>query len=62
MELYQLQSFITVAQTGSLSKAAVARNISLSGISKHIKMLEEEIRQYCRVSVQEPIGGVLACA
>lgn len=44
MELYQLQSFIAVAQTGSLSKAAVARNISLSGISKHIKMLEEDIR------------------
>lgn len=44
MELYQLQSFLAVAQTGSLSKAAVARNISLSGISKHIKMLEEEIR------------------
>jgi DNA-binding transcriptional LysR family regulator len=44
MELYQLQSFIAVARTGSLSKAAVARNISLSGISKHIKMLEEEMR------------------
>lgn len=43
MELYQLQSFIAVAQTGSLSKAAVARNISLSGISKHIKMLEEDV-------------------
>lgn len=43
MELYQLHSFIAVAHTGSLSKAAVARNISLSGISKHIKMLEEEM-------------------
>ncbi len=43
MEFYQLHSFIAVARTGSLSKAALARNISLSGISKHIKMLEEEM-------------------
>jgi DNA-binding transcriptional LysR family regulator len=43
MELYHLQSLIAVAHTGSLSKAATARNISLSGISKHIKMLEEEL-------------------
>jgi DNA-binding transcriptional LysR family regulator len=43
MELYQLASFIAVAQTGSLSKAAVLRNISLSGISKHIKLFEEDL-------------------
>lgn len=41
MELYLLQSFVAVARAGSLSGAAIARNISLSGLSKHIKMLEE---------------------
>lgn len=45
MELYQLKSFLAVVRTGSLSKAALPRNISLPGISKHIKMLEEEIGQ-----------------
>lgn len=43
MELYQLKSFLAVANTGSLSRAAVVRNISLPGISKHIKMLEEQM-------------------
>lgn len=43
MELYHLKSFIAVANTGSLSRAAVVRNISLPGISKHIKMLEAQI-------------------
>lgn len=43
MELYQLQSFIAVASAGSLSRAAEIRNISLPGISKHIKMLEESV-------------------
>ena len=42
MELYQLKSFLAVARSGSLSRAAVSRHISLPGISKHIKMLEEE--------------------
>ena len=45
MELYQLQSFLTVVRTGSLSQAALARNISLPGISKHIKMLEDHFGQ-----------------
>lgn len=43
MELYQLESFLAVVKTGSLSKAAVLRNISLPGISKHIKLLEEDL-------------------
>lgn len=43
MELYQLASFLAVARTGSLSKAAAVRNISLPGISKHIKLLEESL-------------------
>jgi DNA-binding transcriptional LysR family regulator len=43
MELYQIQSFIAVANAGSLSRAAEIRNISLPGISKHIKMLEESL-------------------
>lgn len=42
MELYQLKSFLAVARSGSLSRAAGIRNISLPGISKHIKMLEEQ--------------------
>ena len=41
MELYQLNSFLAVAHSGSLSRAAVMQNISLPGISKHIKLLEE---------------------
>lgn len=43
MELYQLESFLAVVRTGSLSKAAILRHISLPGISKHIKLLEEEL-------------------
>lgn len=43
MELYQLQSFLAVARYGSLSRAAASRHISLPGISKHIKMLEDEL-------------------
>ncbi len=43
MEIYQLESFLAVVRTGSLSKAAVQRNISLPGISKHIKLLEESL-------------------
>lgn len=42
MELYLLQSFVAVARVGSLSGAARSRNICLSGISKHVKLLEEE--------------------
>ena len=42
MELYLLQSFVAVARAGSLSQAATVRNISLSGISKHVRLLEEE--------------------
>jgi len=42
MELYQLKSFLAVVDDGSLSRAAISRHISLPGISKHIKMLEEE--------------------
>lgn len=41
MELYLLESFVAVAKSGSLSKAATVRNLSLPGLSKHIKMLEE---------------------
>lgn len=45
MELYHLHSFLAVVRTGSLSRAALSRNISLPGISKHIKMLEEYFGQ-----------------
>jgi len=54
MELYQLKSFLAVARTGSLSRAAVQRNISLPGISKHIKMLEEQFS--CPLFTRTPRG------
>lgn len=54
MELYQLKSFLAVVRTGSLSRAAVCRNISLPGISKHIKTLEELFG--CRLFVRTPKG------
>jgi len=54
MELYQLKSFLAVVRTGSLSKAAVLRNISLPGISKHIRMLEEQFG--CRLFTRSTRG------
>ncbi|SHO51883.1 LysR family transcriptional regulator [Desulfopila aestuarii] len=57
MELYQLDSFLAVAHSGSLSKAAVIRNISLPGISKHIKMLEEHFGQ--ALFTRTPKGMIL---
>ena len=44
MELHHLKSFIKVAQTGNLTKAAEALHISQPAISAHIKALEEECR------------------
>jgi len=42
MELYQLKTFITVAEEAHLTRAANRLNISQPSVSAHIKMLEEE--------------------
>lgn len=54
MEIYQLKSFLAVVRAGSLSKAAALRNISLPGISKHIRMLEEQFG--CPLFIRTPRG------
>ncbi len=43
MELYQLRSFVTVADTGNLTKAADRLFTSQPAVSAHIKALEEEL-------------------
>lgn len=43
MELYQLRTFVAVANEGNLTKAAKRLNVSQPAISSQIKMLEEEL-------------------
>lgn len=43
MELYQLTSFVTIAHTGNMTRAATAMHISLSALSSQIAALEEEM-------------------
>lgn len=43
MEIYQLQSFLAVSETGNLTRAAHRMNISQSALSSQIKSLEEEL-------------------
>lgn len=43
MEIYQLNSFIAIAETGNLTRAAKMMNISQSAMSSQIKALEEEL-------------------
>ena len=45
MELYQLQSFVTVARENHLTRAAERLNISQPAVSAHVKALEEEFDQ-----------------
>ena len=45
MELYQLQSFVTVARENHLTRAAEILHISQPAVSAHIKALEEEFGQ-----------------
>ena len=43
MELYQLKTFIKIAQTGNLTAAAVELNTSQPAASAHLKALEKEV-------------------
>ena len=43
MELYQLYSFVVVAEEGHMTKAAERLNTSQPAVSAHIKMLEAEL-------------------
>lgn len=43
MEIYQLRSFLTIARTGNLTRAAEMLNLTQSTVSKQIKALEEEL-------------------
>src|SRR5687767_12483832 len=43
MELRQLRTFLVVAETGSLSRAAGRLRIAQPALSRQIRMLEEEV-------------------
>ena len=60
MELYQLQSFVTVARENHLTRAAETLHISQPAVSAHIKALEEEFRQ--PLFIRSPRGMTLTPA
>ena len=43
MELYQLRTFVTVAETGNLTQASERLFTSQPAVSAHVKALEEEL-------------------
>jgi DNA-binding transcriptional LysR family regulator len=43
MELYQLRSFVTIAETGQLTRAAEKLHVSQPALSAQLKALEEEL-------------------
>ena len=43
MELYQIKSFIAVAEEGNLTRASTRLFASQPAVSAHIKSLEEEL-------------------
>lgn len=45
MELYQLRSFATIAETGQLTRAAEKLHVSQPALSAQLKALEEELEQ-----------------
>jgi len=58
MELYQLNSFVTVARLGNLTRAAENLFISLSALSGQIKMLEDELG--VKLFIRKPRGMELS--
>jgi DNA-binding transcriptional LysR family regulator len=65
MELYQLQTFITVAREKNQTRAAEKLNTSQPAVSAHIKTLEEELGyslfQRTSTGMQLTAGGKLLC-
>lgn len=45
MDLKQLEYFVAVAERGSVSRSAVAMNVSQPTISRHLSLLEQELGQ-----------------
>ncbi len=58
MEIYQLESFIAVSETGNLTRAAKRMNISQSALSSQIKALEEELE--VNLFIRQPRGMQLS--
>jgi hypothetical protein len=47
MDIVQLKSLVYVAELGSLSKASEKLNIVQPALSRHIKLLEQELGARC---------------
>ncbi|GBC62435.1 LysR family transcriptional regulator [Desulfonema ishimotonii] len=60
MELYQIRTFVTVADEGHLTRAASRLNTSQPAVSAHIKALEEELG--IKLFVRNPRGMALTKA
>ncbi|NEX61789.1 LysR family transcriptional regulator [Noviherbaspirillum galbum] len=60
MEIYQLRTFLAVAKTGHLTKAAEKLHISQPAVSKQIRALEEELG--VALFVRTPTGSPLTKA
>jgi DNA-binding transcriptional LysR family regulator len=60
MELYQLRTFVTVADSGHITRAAEKLHLSQPAVSAHIKALEEELG--LRLFERNPAGMLLTRA
>lgn len=47
MDLKQLRAFLTVAETGNMTRAADILHLVQPAISRHIRLLEEELGAPC---------------
>ena len=45
MDLKQLEYFVRVAELGSFTRAALALNVAQPALSRHVRLLEVELRQ-----------------